>query len=516
MAVLAALIGRLRADDSMQHTIPENQWITWAAAAMVDVNFEVSIFMACLDSSKSYSVTLNGGTVVSGQSGNISRNASYVLPQSIQAHGNFPSGTQPVNLNITHVFRLLQGSTVVDTQTVTYNISGMVKHTGSTAMRWPVPFKVVISLKPGGPAQGKTRVGQVLAMEAPPAPSTVDLIYHAPDSYSSPETGAVTPLAPPAVQVGGKSFSLRPGIGWNRFNVQASEIPSSGAPSWLASPLPRIVPLTGGDPAKKIFFGTRSTGGPSGELQSGTISKGADGSTNVQLFTGDGLIGYAFPSGHQAMVLDAVPAQENPISSLNVDPCFAGALDILGQLPPGMGPDDGSNPLPPGVQPDPGGLNPPPGLLPGDGSNPLPPGVYPGVPGAGGGGGSAVLPPGVSPGGGVTLPGLPGGGGEGQGPAVPGGPLPEDGAGDSNARGLGKKTRDALSDVQDKAKGFMDWGRINPFSTGEEGQWIVTLNIAGTTHNMEIPTEHAPVVRSLFKLLLGAVFLIAIVKLLLS
>lgn len=512
----------------------DGNWTTGTGSGMharVSITGEFLVFFGCLDPTKQYSYQFgpSGGNVnipagsVTFQSTHALAHLSSVFDGGAQ-YNPLTAGTRNINYTQNFGVTLFQSGNQVDYQAVPVSVTGSFTYqSGAARVDWPLePVSLVFSLKPGGPASGKTRIGQVVE-ETPEFDEgeEIELMYDAPDYYIDPETGGVLPMAPPSFSIGPLTEQVKPGIGWYKLQVPSGTVSGNTVPGTISAMFPNAVKVNGPD-GRNIYFGsTVRSGGQPVSVDAANVTISGNGSSHLSTYAGDfSGKNYTFPQEYTPLQRSAVGTPPPPPSSENVDPCFGHALDLLGVLPPGVTPDPGGPPeLPPGVTPG-NQLPAIPGLsLPGSAT--LPPGVTKGIPSAGSGGGTGGAPRSTSPGGGgsgsmpgVSLPSGPAP--EGQAAAAPGGPLPGEDAGDVKAREYSEDMKDALGKVQEKAKDFFGWSKVEPFSTGQESEWVVQFTAMGRTYSMTIPTHHASTIRALLLILLKVAFIAAIIKLLLS
>lgn len=471
-------------------------------------NVKFKVYTGCPDVSKTYTLSTPNGNV-NMTTARLQKYEYTSANETFAMQGTYGPGPAGFNVQKNYTFSLIQSGTPtpVDTQTVTIKVSGtMYFGAGGAAVPGIGEQEIVITLKPGGPAAGKSRIdNNHLDPEEPDEGQLLDVFSYLPNY--NPVTGdLITPKG--VTGPNGVGMTIPVGAGWQRIRVGSGTVPS---PTWLNSA--GNVAESGIGSGKGYFVSPNLTasGGDPVTVPDFHWSTGANG-TNVSGGVPGNTLDLNFPKGYVPKETDMRGEQPTPPSSLNLDPCFAYAAADNGLPPPGVGPEDPNTPVdvtPPEI-PLPGTPPTQPGLEPG---TVLPPGIVlpPGGGGTGGGGGTVTTPGGGGGGGAggggivVTPPTAP----EGKAPAQPGQGLPDDDAAQAHSDGLADRFRNGVGQIQDALGGLLGKGKISPPNFNPSADWTLTITINGQVHSIVIPTQHAHVIRAIFKLLFTAIFLLA-------
>ncbi|BCU78894.1 hypothetical protein [Luteolibacter sp. LG18] len=426
--------------------------------------------------------------------------------------GPFSSTPKQVQIDHSLTFALFRGypSTVniVDTQTIIIRVKAVVTYKASAPIQFTRDCPLVISLKPGGPAQGK---GRLPPGALPPKPGEKDykLITDEP-GYKIDDQGRVIDQPPPSYNINGNSGQWPPGTKNN--TVHAPDVP--GIPPWMP-------PGTGSiqDQDGNTWYIHSGSPGYSGGIGGGSVSVNPGSGYGRAFIYPPGKPEWGNNVSFDASTSNKVNGMpKNPTAPENVDPCFATGATDQGYTPPTPGPTDPNQPPlvvdPPGTRPD---MTPP--ELPGPPNNGFPGG---GWGNNGGGSGSTMPPPKVKSPGQVTPT-----------PPGPGAPGPKPPEGDTNPKGeflnqpgdgdatkyaddMARGFSSSVNKLQSSAQGFSGMLSISPLNAGVSSEWVVNFPTPVGTFPMRIPTEHAPFIRAILLLLVKACWAYGVAKLLLN
>jgi hypothetical protein len=453
------------------------------------------IYFGCLTGPSFYGIgsESSGQTAVPAADGNGLRKVEFTALLGNNNHmlgvnppGGYTTTAAPFSVTTTKVVKLQHaGNANADSQTITVTVTGTIRHVSGASQTptGPLPVTLVYSLMPGGPSSGKTRVPQVWGVPEEPDPDKINVVSNYPPYVTGPD-GRIYEGDPPDYTIGNVQGNWGTGAHWREVTTEGG-----AGTGWM--PAGGLIFESGGSTWGAHTQGQDFTG------WSGTVNKGPDGTLHIDLNGGSYGQNYSFrfPPGYQPEKIDGtMPDEVTPEGE--VDNCFGPALVDLGM-------DGGDDPDNPPDTPD----GPP------DGGKEPDEVEVPGTPGGGGGGGGGV--PGPGPG---SQPGGSGGTTTGPTPSgyVPGAPLPDENAQHALAAQHAQKTAAAAAQVQTAAEGLMGWATISPTSFGSSGEWVVALPIAGHNFSMEIPTDHAPLIRQILLLVVTGMFVVGCFRLLIA